>query len=197
VEGIGYAQAATECAPTIEIEVGMLYEQHAAGLLRYAAKLTGDLEESRDALQEIFLRYFVERSYGRRIDHPQAWLYKVLRNYLMERLKAAARKQELSPEGLELLPDGRSNPEAILRRTELAQVMTAVLSNRERDCLRLRSEGLCYADIAQAMGIRSGTVGAMLSRVSKKLRPAAKYLTESGTFEAARLVFAVVQNESF
>jgi hypothetical protein len=47
------------------------------------------------------------------------------------------------------------------------------------------------------MGIRSGTVGAMLSRVSKKLRPAAKYLTESGTFEAARLVFAVVQNESF
>lgn len=196
MEGTGFAQTATDGANAIELEVAMMYEQHAAGLLRYASKLTGNFEESRDALQEIFLRYFVERSYGRRIDHPQAWLYTVLRNYAMERLKAASRTQELSPEGLESLPDRQSNPEAILRRTQLAHEMTAILSDRERDCLRLRSEGLCYADIAEAMGVRSGTVGAMLSRVAKKLRPAAEYLTESGTFEAARLVFAVVQNES-
>ena len=180
----------------IEKEVEAAYQEHSDGLLRYATKLAGNSDEARDALQEIFLRYFVEQSFGRRIEHPRAWLYRVLRNYVIDHFKTPAFRQDVSSEGMEHLPDRETNPETILQRSELAQEIAAVLSERECDCLRLRSEGLCYADIAEAMGVRAGTVGAMLSRVQKKLRPVARYLTDSKSFEGARLVFAAVQNRS-
>ena len=44
---------------------------------------------------------------------------------------------------------------------------------RELDCLRLRVEGFSYQEIAQVLGVRPGTVGALLPRVYSKLRDAA------------------------
>jgi len=44
------------------------------------------------------------------------------------------------------------------------------LTPRELDCLRLRVEGFSYGQIADRLGIRAGTVGALLPRVYAKLR---------------------------
>lgn len=196
VESTWSPQPNAECAARIESEVVAAYRQHAAGLLRYAVALTRNPDLARDAVQEVFLRYFVERNYGRQIDHPHSWLYKVLRNYLLDCFKAAAGRNEVVPESLESVPDPQSNPETILAHSQLASEFAAALSSREMDCLRLRSEGMCYADIAEAMGVESGTVGAFLARAQKKLRPAARHFAASGIFEAARLLFAEAQNGS-
>ena len=186
----------SDCAIWIESEVVAAYHQHAAGLLRYAVTLTRNPDQARDAVQEVFLRYFVERNYGRRIDHPHSWLYRVLRNYLLDCFKSAACQNEVVPESLESVPDRQSNPETILVHSQLAREFEAVLSGREMACLRLRAEGMGYAEIAEAMGVESGTVGAFLARAQKKLRPAAKHFAASGVFEAARFLFAEAQNES-
>jgi RNA polymerase sigma-70 factor (ECF subfamily) len=168
------------------------YRQHAAGLLRYAGKLSGDPDTARDAVQEAFLRYFVERNHGRGIEHPSAWLHKVTRNYLTDSFNATAFQEELTPQHLESVPDQHANPEAILRNSQLAREIAEVLSVRELGCLRLRAKGLCYADIAVAMGVQSGTVGALLSRVQKKLRPEAGHYGSAGAFEEARRLLAEV-----
>ena len=60
-------------AKELESEVAAAYQQHAAGLLRYAGSLASNHEEARDAVQETFLRFFVERNYGRAIANPRAW----------------------------------------------------------------------------------------------------------------------------
>ena len=177
-------------AAGIEGEVVAAYHQHAAGLLRYAATLTRNSDQARDAVQEVFLRYFVERNCGRRIEHPHSWLHRVLRNYLLDYFKSAACQHEVAPDRLESMPDRQSNPETMLARSELAREIAAVLSSREMDCVRLRAEGLCYADIAEVMGVESGTVGAFLARAQKKLRPAAGHFLASGVFERGRLLFA-------
>ena len=61
----------------LEHEVAALYIEHAAGLLRYAVTLARNQDTGRDAVQEVFLRYFAERRYGNRIENPRAWLYRV------------------------------------------------------------------------------------------------------------------------
>jgi DNA-directed RNA polymerase specialized sigma24 family protein len=44
------------------------------------------------------------------------------------------------------------------------------LAPRELECVRLRAEGLNDAEIAEVLSIRSGTVGALLSRALGKCR---------------------------
>jgi len=150
-----------------------LYHQHSAGLLKYAASMVRNREEARDAVQEAYLRYFIQRSYGRQIDNPRAWLCQVLRNYLLDLLKAAAGTEVVTSHSLESITDQdqNQNPEKLLQCREVATEIAAALTRRELLCLRLYAAGSCYEEIADAMDVRPGTVGALLFRVHRKLMP--------------------------
>jgi len=152
-------------------ETAAAYEQYGPALLRYAWQIVGNQEEARDAVQEAFLRFFVERRYGRVIENPRAWLYHVLRNYLLDRLKANPARRELQKGDVgALAADKRENPEELLEQSQTAREIANALSDREYVCLTLRGEGLSYAEIAHVMSIRSGTVGALLARAHGKLK---------------------------
>jgi len=157
----------------LHAEVAELYEEHAAGLLRYGAALARSEDLSCDAVQETFLRYFVERSCGRKIETPRAWLYQVLRNNLFDRLNAVTAAREVADDTLARMTDPATDPENLVRRHEMARDLAALLSVRERECLGLRAEGHSYTEIAAAMGLRIGTVGALLARAHEKIRRAA------------------------
>jgi RNA polymerase sigma-70 factor (ECF subfamily) len=187
-------------APTgdLEQEVAGLYAEHAAKLLRYAETFTRNRDAGRDAVQEVFLRYFAERRYGNRVENPRAWLYRVLHNYLLDRLDRAAMKYEVSAEGADEVLDGCVDVETRLEETQTAQEIASRLTPRELDCLRLRVEGLSYQEIAQVLGIRPGTVGALLPRVYAKLRDVAAegiFLSE-GTAGAISLLLRGGQSYS-
>jgi len=154
----------------IEHEVVSLYEQHALVLFRYASSIADGDESARDAVQEAFLRYFVERRYGREIGNPRAWLYQVLRNYLCDRLTAPSAQREISAVNVDQVPDERSDPEALAAKAQMARVIAASLSERELECLQLRTAGLSYEEIGSAMAVRIGTVGALLARAHDKIR---------------------------
>lgn len=147
-----------------------VYEEYGAALLRCASQLASP-DEARDAVQEVFLRYFVERRFGRNIENPRAWLYHVLRNYLLDQIKAAPNRREVQAANVEaLVQETNANPENLLERSQMAKEIAKVLSGREFTCLTLRGEGLSYSEIAQVMDVRIGTVGATLSRAQEKLR---------------------------
>ena len=152
-----------------ERETGAAYRQYAAELLRYAASLTRSADLARDAVQETFLRYFIERRYGRAIENPRAWLHQVLRNHCFHLLKTAAMNREAEG-NIEDVADQRPDPERALRHKEMDRDVAAALTGRELDCFRLRAGGLGYAEIGEFMGVRAGTVGALLARAQKKLR---------------------------
>ena len=157
----------------LEQEVAALYIEHAARLLRYAETLTRNQDMGRDAVQEVFLRYFAERRYGNVVENPRAWLYRVLHNHLLDRLDRAAMKCEVSAEAADGVPDKCVGAEMLLEQTQTAKEIASRLTPRELDCLRLRVEGFSYHEIAQLLGVRPGTVGALLPRVYSKLRDAA------------------------
>jgi RNA polymerase sigma-70 factor (ECF subfamily) len=175
----------------IESEVVRLHEQFATNLFRYAASIAEDDDLAHDAVQETFLRYFVQRQYGREIGNPRAWLYQVMRNYLRDRMSAASIKREVGGENLDRLPADDHNPEAMIQQSQTAREIAESLSERELECLQLRTEGLSYEEIGEAMDVRIGTVGALLSRAHEKIR---RQTGEGGDAElgVARAIFRLV-----
>lgn len=157
-------------ADEIEQELVIFYQRDATGLFRYALTLAPDPETARDALQEIFLRYFIARTEGQRFENPKAWLYRVLRNHLVDALRAGHLKNEIGMESLHNSADVRQDPEASYRHTEMSAQLSSSLAPRELECLRLRAEGLQYQEIAGVLAVRSGTVAALLARAHKKIR---------------------------
>ena len=156
----------------VELEMAALYTSHAAGLLRYAFTLINDACAAQDALQEIFLRYFVARTEGRQFDDPRAWLFRVLRNHLLDTLKSSSVKNEVTIEGMQDPPDRGEDPETRYHRAEMARDLTRLLAPRELECVRLRAEGLKYDEIADVLDLSQGTVGATLARAHRKIRRA-------------------------
>ena len=126
---------------------------------------------AQDALQEVFLRFFIARSSGQDIQNGKSWLYRVLRNYLLDRVKEAAFKNKASLEEAETIPDA-SDPEQEYLRAFTRKQILEVLAPRELECLQLRAEGFDYKEIAQILSVRSGTVGATLARALNKIRKA-------------------------
>jgi RNA polymerase sigma factor (sigma-70 family) len=153
-------------------EIAALYAKEAPGMLRYACPLTGDTDMARDAVQEAFFRFFLSRSAGQSIVSPRAWLFRVVRNYLLDHKRAASRNIG-DVEALLNLPapphvSGEERVSDLLQ--ELAQIG---LSAREIECVRLRMEDLRYDEIAGVLGLQPGTVGALLTRAHEKMRKAA------------------------
>ena len=154
----------------IDQEVIEHHAQHGPSLLRYAIAIIGDGGHAQDAVQETFLRYFVVRSEDRQIINPRAWLFRVLRNYLLDTLKAPHRQNEVAIERARNSPESAANPERQYHHAEMAREAARLLAPRELDCVRLRVEGLNYDEIAEVLNMRQGTVGATLARAHKKIR---------------------------
>lgn len=155
-----------------------LYTLHAAGLLRYAVSIIADTGAAQDALQEIFMRYFVARSEGQQFLDPRAWLFRVLRNHLLDTLKSSSVKNEIAIDKIDEPHDGWNDPERRYHRTEMARDLARVLAPRELECVRLRAEGLSYDEIAHVLDLRQGTIGATLARAHKKVRRVLGYAEE-------------------
>jgi RNA polymerase sigma-70 factor (ECF subfamily) len=145
-----------------------LYTELGGEFLSYAVSVARDEEVARDALQEVFMRYFVALCGGEGIRSPRAWIYKVLHNYLMDRMK----DPRSSESSLNTAAVCSQDIEAECLRDEVMALVRTSLTEREYACIRLRTEGLGYEEIATELRVKSGAVGAVISRAMHKLRKA-------------------------
>jgi RNA polymerase sigma factor (sigma-70 family) len=144
-----------------------VHREFSSALVAYAHRLTSDTELAQDAVQETFLRFFLVRMQGEIIRNPSAWLHRVAHNYICETVRSSAVQACVSlDEGT--LGKAQVAPEA--GNVEWEEAFKNLLAPREFECLKLRTEGLDYSEIADAMSIRPGTVGALLHRVGQKMR---------------------------
>jgi len=68
----------------LEQELVRLHREYASELSRFAASFSQDDDVVCEAIQNAFLRYFIERRYGRQIDNARSWLYHLLRDELTD-----------------------------------------------------------------------------------------------------------------
>lgn len=156
----------------LETELVGLYEEYASSLVRYAISFCGDPDLARDAVQDCFLRYFEVRRTGSNLEQPKAWLVRVLRNQLIDQRRREQLHQELSAStareqrSLSASSAGPFGDDAGVDR--LWKRIGALVSPKELECLQLRAAGFTYAEIADALGVQSGTVSVFLSRSREK-----------------------------
>ena len=136
-------------------------DQHQGRLIRFAARITGDLESARDVVQDTFLRLCREKP-SDVADHLAAWLFRVCRNRALD-----VRKKERSLTPLaqrdERRTEGRENPHGVLELDEATRLVLAALDGlppTQQEVLRLRFlEELSYKEIASITGHSIGNVG--------------------------------------
>ncbi len=157
----------------------LLYDRYFDDIHRYLAARLGR-ENADDLAAETFLIAFRRRTDfdASRGGALRPWLYGIATNLVSQhkrteqrRLKALGRvKADYATDGHEEHVASRVTAEAL--RPDLVRAMRD-LAPGDRDVVFLSVlGGLGYDDIAQALGIPSGTVGSRLNRARKRLRRA-------------------------
>jgi RNA polymerase sigma-70 factor (ECF subfamily) len=164
------AAQAGETVGGIEREVTDVYRDNAAALFRYVLSIVRDRAIAEEAVQETFFRYYLARVRGDINPVGRLWLFRVARNYVLDRVKECAFRNMVSLEQAGDLPELRQNPEADYQRSELEYRALRLLAPRELECLQLRMQGFRYREIALLLGVNCGTVGTMLNRGLRKIR---------------------------
>jgi RNA polymerase sigma-70 factor (ECF subfamily) len=160
----------------IEDETIKLYRRHIKPLSRYSATLTKDRMVAQDAIQEIFLHYFIARINGLIVKNPRAWLFRALRKYITDDISRS--NSTVSLDAAAPQADLKQNMEVQLRQKEALEKTFAFLSIRERECVRLRVEGFSHLEIAQIMQMRPSAVGTLMANVVKKIRKIRNHLAK-------------------
>lgn len=140
-------------------------------LRRYARALLREREDADDLVQDVLERALLRWHQRQPGASVRAWLFTILHNLAMDRLRQRARRGldpiEAAPETRLATPAGQEA--GIEHRDILGQI--ARLPEEQRSVLLLIGvEELSYAETAAVLGIPQGTVMSRLSRARERLR---------------------------
>jgi len=160
-----------------------LVESHQERLLRLCERLLGDVEEARDAAQDVFLKAYRKAGEARPQGQVYTWLYRIAVNHCLNKLRRRKlvrflRWEDSEERGIPAFdpPDGAADPAAALesrRRWQATRRAIARLPENQRAVLVLiRFEGMSYRQTAEVLGITEGAVESRLVRAMRRLEAA-------------------------
>lgn len=156
-------------------------------------RMIGNPEDAADLTQEAFIKAWKNLGGFQFESAFSTWLYRLASNTCLDHLRSVKRRPQVSLTAEDSdgetqtmdFPDPAPSPEAAVIVKEeqelLARAMDA-LDEQQRQILTLRAVNeLSYAEIAELLGIKEGTVKSRLARTRDALR---KILLESGNKDA-------------
>jgi RNA polymerase sigma-70 factor (ECF subfamily) len=160
-----------------------LVQTHEERLLRLCERLLGDLEEARDAAQEVFLKAYRKAGEVRPQGQVYTWLYRIAVNHCLNKLRRRKlvrflRWEDPGDRDVPAFdpPDRAAGPAAVLearRRWRATRRAIEKLPENQRMVLVLvRFEGLSYKQAAEVLGITEGAVESRLVRAMRRLEAA-------------------------
>jgi len=137
-------------------------------LRRYARALVGDRSSADDLVQDTLERAWAKLHLYRRGTDLRAWLFTVMHNVHVNKVRATRPTDSLDDEMPELALRAPQGDALVVRDLDRA---IALLSGEQRAVLLLVTlEDMSYEEVARALGIPIGTVMSRLSRAREKLR---------------------------
>lgn len=152
-----------------------LYAEYQALLFTLAYQLTGSAADAEDAVQDVFFKAY--DVHAERLEHPKAYLCKMVTNRCLDLQKSARKRRELyvGP----WLPEPIRTPEAdtiettVVRRDLLSYAMLVLLERltpTERAVFVLREAlGFGYPEIAELLDKREANCRKLMSRARSKM----------------------------
>lgn len=154
-------------------ELARLYDAHAAALFRFVMALTGAEADTRDVLQEIFLR-LAKRPPEEVLRDPAAWLHRAARNLVTDH----ARRRTVRQRALERMASETGNGSTAYSETDaeglspvVAAQALASLPGEQRAVVHLKIwEEMTFARIAEVLEISPNTAASRYRYAMQNLR---------------------------
>jgi RNA polymerase sigma factor (sigma-70 family) len=137
-------------------------------LRRYARALVGDRASADDLVQDTLERAWAKLHLYRRGTDLRAWLFTVMHNVHVNKVRATRVTDTLDDE-LPELAQRASQGDALLVR-DLDRAIARLPAEQRAVLLLVTLEEMSYEEVARALGIPIGTVMSRLSRAREKLR---------------------------
>lgn len=152
-------------------DILQLVEPMIPALRRYARGLLRDPTAADDLVQDCLERV-IAHWHSRRNDDPRTWVFAILHNLAVNRLKQTARRGEHVPfEKVDESAFARQpTQEDSLMRRDLLQALQQLPEEQRSVLLLVSVEDLSYSQTAKVLGIPIGTVMSRLSRARERLR---------------------------
>lgn len=137
-------------------------------LRRYARALVSERAAADDLVQDTLERAWTKLHLYRRGTDLRAWLFTVMHNVYVNKVRATRATDPLDDDMPELAQRATQGDSLIVRDLDRS---IALLPAEQRAVLLLVSlEDMSYEDVARTLGIPIGTVMSRLSRAREKLR---------------------------
>jgi RNA polymerase sigma-70 factor, ECF subfamily len=152
-----------------------LFVRHYAGVYGIVLRVTGSPEESEEIVGDVFLKLHRQPLAESDQANVRGWLYTVATRAALNAIRARRRRvgwlRRLA--GRADAGEQTDDPLAIVTaRDEARHVRECLRSLPERQgtVLILRSSGLSYAEIAEILGVTTGSVGTILARAERAFK---------------------------
>ncbi len=142
------------------------YEQTSSAVYGFALSIMRNRHDAEDVMHDAFIKAYTAAVTYRPAGKPLAWLLTIVRNLCLNRIKAGKVCEDISQyENLA----GEEADDSI-DRIVLAQAMQ-ILDSDERQIVVLHAlTGFKHREIAEIMGVPTGTVLSKYNRALKKVR---------------------------
>jgi RNA polymerase sigma-70 factor (ECF subfamily) len=137
-------------------------------LRRYARALVGDRAAADDLVQDTLERAWAKLHLYRRGTDLRAWLFTVMHNVHVNKVRATRATDPLEDEMPELAQRA-SQGDALMVR-DLDRSISRLPAEQRSVLLLVTLEDMSYDEVARTLGIPIGTVMSRLSRAREKLR---------------------------
>lgn len=144
-------------------------------LFGYACALSPDIASAEDLYQDAVLRAMSARKVPEDPAAFRVWLFRLLRNLWIDRLRASGRLPDLTQEDMLDAASEQTPEDTVVNRLAVRQAFMT-LSKPHRDVLALVDiAGFSYAEAAEILDTPSGTI---MSRISRARNILAQRLSE-------------------
>ncbi|HKX37656.1 MAG TPA: sigma-70 family RNA polymerase sigma factor [Burkholderiales bacterium] len=137
-------------------------------LRRYARALAGDRASADDLVQDTLERAWAKLHLYRRGTDLRAWLFTVMHNVHVNKVRAARSTDPLDDEMPELAQRAAQSDALVVR--DLDRAIARLPAEQRAVLLLVTLEEMSYEQVARTLGIPVGTVMSRLSRAREKLR---------------------------
>src|SRR5262245_6390002 len=147
-----------------------LIDAHYESLYRYAYRLSGSAADAEDLTQETFGKAFTRLAQLREPDRAKAWLFRILRNLYLHKVRDEKRHRVVPLDAVGDLPGRTADETPEIDSARLQAALDELDEGFRTPLILFYFEEFSYRDIAEQMDLPIGTVMSRLARAKAYLR---------------------------
>lgn len=147
-----------------------LVDGYYADLFRYAYRLSGSAADAEDLTQEAFCKAQANLGQLRDLGRAKPWLYRILRNAYLHRLRSERQARCVSLDDVGEVPEPSAEPLPDVDAEQLQQALNELSEVYRTPVILYYFGDFSYREIAEQMELPIGTVMSKLARAKSWLR---------------------------